>query len=161
MNIVAIIDKVRFDKNQIGENKKTNSNDPITKSNWSSKIMGPPLGTPIDLFKKDAKTSPNMDPMGNSKMTMIENTGGLKEDIKDEKLLIKFNKNAIRIPHTIPDIVPFIVFPSPRILFPRKECPMSNGVEFFPKMAATLFGTYAGSIIQIEINSREVSPIIY
>lgn len=99
--------------------------------------------------------------MGNSKMTVRENTGRLKEDIKGEKLLIKFNRNAIRIPHNIPDRVPFIVFPSPKILFPRKKFPRSNGVEFFPKIAATLFGTYAGSIIQIEINIREVSPIIY
>ena len=70
-------------------------------------------------------------------MTKEENTGKSREE-ETERLII-FNMNAARTPQAMPDIVPLIVFPSPKILLPRHERPRSKGAPP-PKTAAALLG---------------------
>ena len=69
-------------------------------------------------------------------MTKEENTGKSREET--ERLII-FNMNAAMTPQAMPEIVPLIVFPSPRILLPRHERPRSKGAPP-PKIAAALLG---------------------
>ena len=89
-----------------------------------------------NLFRNEPKASPERDPIGRAMMARGENTGKSKELTER---LITFNRNADRTPQAMPDRVPLMVFPSPRILLPRHERPRSKGVPP-PKTAAALLG---------------------
>ena len=158
-NIVMRMGRVNVSKNQFGEINRTNSRDPITKSSWSNRRIEVPRGMSNDLFRKDATASPVRDPIDKDKMTIRGNIGNSRSNIEDRDWFVTFNSSATKIPKNIPDMAPRMVFPSPRILFPRQERRRSKGIPP-PKIAAALLGIYAGSMIHKDRITNEMRSTI-
>lgn len=134
-------------RNHVGATAAVRPSDPTTKSSWSRPGNAAPRSRPLRRLRNDAPMSPSIAPKESANADFTEKTGSVTSSRVSIDSRTTSRTSARTTPANVPTSVPRQVFPSPRSRFPFHETPPSIGLPP-PASTATLFGTYAGSIVQ-------------